>query len=164
MTLCLLHICYDRRERKLDILFLNAGLMNPSIDLLTVQGHDLSFGVNFLSQFLLFQLLYPLLLAATSTSFPSRVVWLSSSGHYQASQDLSTVHDGPARRAKSTFWMYGHSKLVPITMSYYFMRTKGEKDGVVMNAADPGTIVTGILRYTPTFTRMLLRSPQVRRH
>lgn len=39
------------KERELHILFNNAGVMNPPVDLLTADGYDLQFGTNVLGEF-----------------------------------------------------------------------------------------------------------------
>ncbi|KAJ6084936.1 hypothetical protein N7499_004565 [Penicillium canescens] len=66
---------------KINILINNAGIMAvPGLEF-TKNGHELQFGTNHLSHFLLFQLLKPALLAATTPNFHSRVVNVSSSAH-----------------------------------------------------------------------------------
>ncbi|KAF5578915.1 reductase [Fusarium pseudocircinatum] len=65
---------------KLDILILNAGVM-ATPEGRTEDGFETQFGTNHLGHFLLFQLLKPALLAATTSSFHSRVISLASKGH-----------------------------------------------------------------------------------
>lgn len=71
-----------RKERRLDVLVLNAGVMMPLAGSRTVQGHDLEMGTNCLSHFLLATLLGPIMrstAAAPETPKASvRVVWVSS--------------------------------------------------------------------------------------
>lgn len=52
---------------------------------LTQDGFEQQFAVNHLAHFLLFQLLKPLLLAASTPTFNSRVVNVSSSAHHMGS-------------------------------------------------------------------------------
>ncbi|KAJ6140243.1 hypothetical protein N7471_006729 [Penicillium samsonianum] len=70
-----------KKTDKVNILINNAGIMAvPDLEF-TKDGHELQFGTNHLSHFLLFLLLKPALLAATSPDFHSRVVNLSSAAH-----------------------------------------------------------------------------------
>jgi NAD(P)-dependent dehydrogenase (short-subunit alcohol dehydrogenase family) len=70
------------QEDRLDVLFLNAGIMTPPASSKTVQGYDLELGVNCLSSFLLVQLLQPTMAdVARHFCHPNqsiRVVWVSS--------------------------------------------------------------------------------------
>ncbi|KAI0686200.1 hypothetical protein C8Q76DRAFT_862721 [Earliella scabrosa] len=100
---------FARRESRLDILFLNAGIMCPPADQLTAQGYDLMMGTNIIGHFLLLRLLYPCLL-------PS-----------------SRPHSKP--RKLGTFAMYAQSKLVPVALSPH-IASRGEP--VVSIAVDPG--------------------------
>ncbi|KAF2114436.1 short-chain dehydrogenase [Lophiotrema nucula] len=71
-----------KAEHRLDVLFLNAGVMQPPDGSKTKDGYDLEMGVNCLSNFLFVKLLTPIM-EATSSHFchpnPSvRVVWVAS--------------------------------------------------------------------------------------
>lgn len=55
-----------RREQRLDVLFLNAGIMTPPPGSQTTNGHDLELGSHCLDQFLLCKLLQPVLEATAS--------------------------------------------------------------------------------------------------
>lgn len=55
-------------------------MANPDREI-TEDGHEIQFQANYLSHFLLFQLLKPILLSSSTSDFPSRVVGVSSSGH-----------------------------------------------------------------------------------
>ncbi|KAF2656202.1 short-chain dehydrogenase [Lophiostoma macrostomum CBS 122681] len=70
------------QEHRLDVLFLNAGIMTPPASSKTTQGYDLELGVNCLSSFLLVQLLEPTMAnVARHFCHPNqsiRVVWVSS--------------------------------------------------------------------------------------
>ena len=70
------------QEYRLDVLFLNAGIMTPPASSKTAQGYDLELGVNCLSSFLLVQLLEPTMAnVARHFCHPNqsiRVVWVSS--------------------------------------------------------------------------------------
>ncbi|CAO2653224.1 Nn.00g026350.m01.CDS01 [Neocucurbitaria sp. VM-36] len=73
---------FIKEEWRLDVLFLNAGVMTPPAGSKTKDGYDLELGTNCLAPFLLASLLLPLL-STTASHFchpnPSiRVVWVSS--------------------------------------------------------------------------------------
>ena len=69
------------KTSKIHALINNAGIMAIPDLRFTVDGHELQFGTNHLSHFLLFMLLKPALIASASPALPSRVVNVSSSGH-----------------------------------------------------------------------------------
>jgi retinol dehydrogenase-12 len=75
------------KEKRLDVLFNNAGVMIPPKGSVTKQGHDLQLGVNCLGHFLFTKLLTPILLetAKTSEKGSVRVVWVSSSAAHLGS-------------------------------------------------------------------------------
>jgi len=66
------------KEKRLDILINNAGVLAVPVDELTKDGYDMHFGVNLLAHHHLTVLLLPALIAADT---PARVVNLSSFGH-----------------------------------------------------------------------------------
>lgn len=68
-------------NNKVNILINNAGVMGVQELKLTEDGQEIHFATNYLSQFLLFQLLKPALLTSATRDFHSRVVNVSSSAH-----------------------------------------------------------------------------------
>ncbi|KAG8806202.1 hypothetical protein FRC17_005128, partial [Serendipita sp. 399] len=104
------------KEKKLDVLMNNAGvMMTPSQDL-TKDGYDLQFGVNVLAHFHLTNLLLPALLAAPSP----RVINVSSDMHRRAPTkgiDWNTIK-GPKKASwfplldkMTSMKLYAQSKL-----------------------------------------------------
>ena len=69
------------KEKRLDVLFNNAGVMVPPQGSTTKQGYELQLGTNCVAPFLFTKLLTPLLLqtARSSPAGSVRVVWVSSS-------------------------------------------------------------------------------------
>jgi retinol dehydrogenase 12 len=69
------------REKRLDVLFNNAGVMVPPHGSKTAQGYELQLGTNCLGPFLFTQLLTPILVATAKTAPKGsvRVAWVSSS-------------------------------------------------------------------------------------
>ncbi|KAH8167400.1 hypothetical protein CIB48_g828 [Xylaria polymorpha] len=71
-----------QREKKLHVLFNNAGVMKPDpAHSKTAQGYELQLGVNNVGTFMLTKLLTPILVATAKTEAPGavRVVWVGSS-------------------------------------------------------------------------------------
>jgi retinol dehydrogenase-12 len=69
------------KEKKLDVLWNNAGVMIPPQGSKTAQGYELQLGTNNIAPFLFTKLLTPILQSTAKTAPPRtvRVVWLSSS-------------------------------------------------------------------------------------
>jgi len=86
---------FQAKERKLDVLWNNAGISLPPLGSISKQGHELQLATNCLGPFLFTQLLLPSLHAAmeeqSSTPGSVRVVWTSSQ-----IVDLSAPTGGPA--------------------------------------------------------------------
>ncbi|OJA14188.1 hypothetical protein AZE42_06507 [Rhizopogon vesiculosus] len=118
---------YLSKETKLDILFNNAGVMFPPVDLLTTDGYDLQFGTNVLGHFYFTKLLLPALIA-TAKSAPdskARVITTSSSAHGNVVQAFEL-----ARR-------YG-------------------LEGIVSIPLNPGNIKTDLGRHMPSLQRSIM--------
>ncbi|KAJ6576413.1 hypothetical protein DFH09DRAFT_1149262 [Mycena vulgaris] len=129
-----------QQEKRLDILFNNAGVMMPPVEATTANGYDLSFGTNVLGHFYLTKLLLPLLIqTAGITEEPTRVVNTSSGSHYLAMHDFNTFKDGPARRKLNLMQIYGQSKWANVTFSNELARRYGDK-GVVSSCVNPGNL------------------------
>lgn len=69
------------KEKKLDVLWNNAGVMVPPPGSKTAQGYELQLGTNCVAPFLFTKLLTPILIETAKTAAPGsvRVVWTSSS-------------------------------------------------------------------------------------
>ncbi|KAH0838955.1 Short-chain dehydrogenase TIC 32, chloroplastic [Fonsecaea pedrosoi] len=131
------------RETKLNVLVNNAGVMAVPERQLTRDGHEVQFQTNHLGHFLLFQLLKPALLAASSPAFQSRVVNVSSIGHRQSRivfDDLTLSGPGVYTPYKA----YGQSKTANIYMSNEIERRYNTR-GIHSWSLHPGGIIeTGL--------------------
>lgn len=128
---------YVRRYDRLDMLVLNAAVVNPQ-RLISEHGHELTFQVNHLAHFMLWRVLQPLMWASS----PSRVVHVSSDAHYAASRGIR--FDDPTLRDRwSPFAAYAHSKLAGIMWCYEQSRRLAPM-GVTCNAVHPGLVRTGL--------------------
>ncbi|KAF5668650.1 reductase [Fusarium heterosporum] len=135
------------KTSKIHALINNAGIMGIPDLRFTADGHELQFGTNHLSHFLLFKLLEPALLASASTALPSRVVNLSSSGHNLHGINSSDNYafergdyDGNAA--------YGQSKTANIYMANEIERRYGARH-LHATSVHPGIIATGLTRHMP---------------
>jgi NAD(P)-dependent dehydrogenase (short-subunit alcohol dehydrogenase family) len=90
------------------MMVLNAGIMTKTYAK-AAQGHDITFGVNFIGHFLSFHLLKSLLY--TDSGHASRVVTLSSLGHLHSGPiDLPWITGGHNDEAKHDY-MYAYHHL-----------------------------------------------------
>ncbi|KAF7369180.1 hypothetical protein MVEN_00245200 [Mycena venus] len=138
------------QETKLHILYNNAGIMVPPIELVTSDGYDLTFGTNMVGHFYLTKLLLPsLLAAAASKPGAGRVVNLTSVIHYIAVPNYHSFKDGPARRKMRLADLYSQSKWANAVFSAEIARRYGDK-GIISIAVNPGNLrnqfVQGCLR------------------
>ncbi|RGP74646.1 hypothetical protein FSPOR_1224 [Fusarium sporotrichioides] len=131
------------KSDRLNLLILNAGVMaNPEGR--TEDGFETQFGTNHLGHFLLFQLLKPALLAASSPSFHSRVISLTSKAHR-----LGSVRFDDFNFEKEPYnpWLaYAQSKTANIYFAAELERRYGSQ-GVHGLAAHPGSVVTNLARH-----------------
>ncbi|KAF9877616.1 hypothetical protein CkaCkLH20_04751 [Colletotrichum karsti] len=145
------------KSDKLHVLINNAGVMACPKGK-TVDGFETQFGTNHLGHFLLFQLLKPALLAASTPSFNSRVVAVSSSGHrsgriqFEDFNFESKVEYGP--------WpAYGQSKLANIHFANELDRRYASQ-GIRAFSLNPGGIETPLQRHSPELQKQI-KTPEV---
>lgn len=101
----------------------------------TKDGHELQFGTNHLSHFLLFYLLKDMLLASSTPQFHSRVVNVSSSGHRYGPLRLDNIHfDG----IYNGWLAYASSKTANIYMANQIERLYGSQ-GLHGYSVHPGS-------------------------
>lgn len=119
-------------EKRLDVLFNNAGVMNPP-DGNTPQGYELQLGTNCLGPHLFTKTLTPILktTAATSPAGSVRVIWVSS-----MAAEVFAPHGGVEldnldyKRKHDTYHKYGVSKAGNYFQGTEFAR-RHKTDGIV---------------------------------
>jgi NAD(P)-dependent dehydrogenase (short-subunit alcohol dehydrogenase family) len=115
---------------RLHVLVNNAGVIVPERKL-SVDGYELTFAVNYLSHFLLTNLLIPLL----QDSAPSRIVNVASTGQSPVDFD-----DPMLERGYGAMRAYTQSKLAQIMFTFSLDdRLRGT--GVAVNALHPATLM-----------------------
>jgi len=127
----------ERRTGRLDVLVNNAGLFSRR-RLLTEDGFELTFQVNYLAHFLLTVRLLDLL----RQSAPSRIVIVSSMTHEGAALPLDDLR---AERGYNGHRAYAASKLAELLITRELAR-RLEGTGVTANALHPGGVRTKLLR------------------
>lgn len=132
---------------KVNILINNAAIMAVPTLQHTREGHELHFGTNYLGHFLLFQLLKPALLAASSPELQSRVVSVASSAHRSSGLN-DTDNYGYQKGGYDAQLAYGQSKTANIYMANEIERRYGEQ-GLHATSLHPGGSITGLTRHMP---------------
>jgi len=144
------------KEKKVDVLVNNAGLMMPKYTG-TKQGFELHMGVNHLGHHLLTHRLYNLLARTGTKKSPSRVINVSSAGHKFSLNfsglDLEDPEFGKeswAHKFKTFAFhqLYGHSKLAQIYHARELKRIADRRgDHVTSVSLHPGAVSTEVTRY-----------------
>ncbi|KAH6722737.1 hypothetical protein BKA61DRAFT_180198 [Leptodontidium sp. MPI-SDFR-AT-0119] len=139
---------FTTKEGRLDLLFLNAGIMATPPGM-TTEGYEIQFGTNHVGHALLTKLLLPTLVkTAQEPGSDVRVISLSSIGHVYAPwsgisfPDLKTDMNG-----SSTWCRYAQSKLANILFAKSLQKRYGEK-GIKAVAVHPGVVDTELYRST----------------
>lgn len=127
------HIHSDHAS--LDILINNAGVLpgkqSGGKRLLSEDGYQICFAINFLAPFLLTQQLLPLLQSAPS----ARIVNVSS-----VAQKRLDFNDIMLENGYAPFSAYAHSKLA-LTMFTFELAEKLRNDNITVNCLHPGTLL-----------------------
>ncbi len=126
---------FRKKYSSVHVLVNNAGLFNVRRHL-TVDGYEMTFAVNYLSPFLLTNLL----LDRLKQSAPSRIVNVSSVGHYNGHINFDDLQ---AEKSYGGWAAYSQSKLALVLFTRLLAR-KLEGTWVTVNSLHPGTVATNI--------------------
>jgi NAD(P)-dependent dehydrogenase (short-subunit alcohol dehydrogenase family) len=126
---------FQKKYSKLHVLVNNAGLFNRKRHI-TTDGYENTFATNYLAPFLLTNLQLDLL----KTSAPSRIINVSSVGHYNGHINFDDLN---LEKEYGGWKAYGQSKLALVLFTHELAR-KLQHSGVTVNAVHPGTIATNI--------------------
>ena len=121
------------KEKKLDVLWNNAGVMVPPQGSKTKQGYEMQLGTNNLAPFLFTKLLTPTLIKTAKVSPPGtvRVVWVSSSIAEGFSPKNGVDMDNLDYKTDKSAWRkYGMSKAGNILHSKEYAKRHGS-NGVI---------------------------------
>ncbi|HEV2226743.1 MAG TPA: SDR family oxidoreductase [Nitrososphaerales archaeon] len=126
---------FAKDHESLHILLNNAGVARP-LRSLTVDGFETTFQVNYLSHFLLTNLLLPVLKKST----PSRIINVSSVAHYSGHLNFDDLQ---MEKGYGVMRAYSQSKLALVLFTHELARRlKGA--GVTANCLHPGAVATNI--------------------
>jgi NAD(P)-dependent dehydrogenase (short-subunit alcohol dehydrogenase family) len=128
---------FESRYRRLDVLINNAGAVINKREM-TRDKIVAAFAVNYLSPFLLTNLLLPRLVA----SAPSRIVNLTSALHFRAQLDFKDIQAKKHYKASNS---YSQAKLAMVLFTYELAR-RLKVTGVTVNCVNPGPVGTNLAR------------------
>jgi len=126
---------FRKKYSKLHVLINNAGLFNQRRRV-TTDGYENTFATNYLAPFLLTNLQLDLLKA----SAPSRIINVSSVGHYNGHINFDDLN---LEKEYGGWKAYGQSKLALVLFTHELAK-KLQGTGVTVNAVHPGTVATNI--------------------
>ena len=136
---------FKQKYHNLHVLINNAGIV-LSKRILSVDGIEMNFAVNYLAPFLLSNLLIDVL----KKSAPSRIINVSSGVHKMASMDFDDLQG--ENKKYGAFKNYGVSKLA-LTLFTYELSRRLEGARVTVNAVHPGVVRSNLGRDQPAFSR-----------
>ncbi|XP_072307484.1 polyprenol dehydrogenase [Eucyclogobius newberryi] len=145
---------FKQRGLPLHVLVNNAGTMLVP-ERQTENGIEFHLGLNYLSHFLLTNLLLDVLKASGKQGRSARVVNMSSATHYTGVIDMDDLN---RRSCYSSHGAYAQSKLALVLFSY-FLQEQLISGGfpVTVNAVDPGMVDTALYDNLWTLAQMLKR-------
>ncbi len=126
---------FRKKYSELHVLINNAGLFNQRRSV-TIDGYENTFATNYLAPFLLTNLQLDLLKA----SAPSRIINVSSVGHYNGHINFDDIN---LEKEYGGWKAYGQSKLALVLFTHELAK-KLQGTGVTVNAVHPGTVATNI--------------------
>jgi NAD(P)-dependent dehydrogenase (short-subunit alcohol dehydrogenase family) len=126
---------FKRKYSQLHVLINNAGLFNQRRHV-TMDGYEDTFATNYLAPFLLTNLQLDLL----KVSAPSRIINVSSVGHYNGHINFDDLN---LEKEYGGWKAYGQSKLALVLFTHELAK-RLQGAGVTVNAVHPGTVATNI--------------------
>jgi retinol dehydrogenase 14 len=128
---------FESRYRRLDVLINNAGAILAKREI-SPDGIVTMFAVNYLSHFLLTNLMLPRLVA----SAPSRVVNIASNLHFNGHLDFNDIQ---GRKHYKSSRSYADAKLAMVLFTYELAR-RLKVAGITVNCVHPGVVSTNLGR------------------
>lgn len=145
---------YRESGLPIHVLICNAGMLTDK-KVITEDGFETIFQVNYLSHFLLTLHLLPLI----KQSGPNcRIVNIASKAHFLSEVNLDNIQ---SQKHFTATKCYGNSKLYQI-MSMFQLAMRLDKNAVSVFSVHPGFVKTNMLNYETTFFNDLMTSAAVR--
>lgn len=154
------HFADTIKERfgRVDLLMNNAGTLETGQHF-TVDGLERTISVNYVGPYLLTRLLLPLMPEG------SRIVNMASCVHPMGRLNFPHFFEKGCKGCFMRIWPYSNSKLA-ITLFTFELAKRIKKQGITVNAVDPGIVNTGIIRMqmffdpiTDLIFRPIIRTP-----
>lgn len=137
---------FKKQNDGLDILINNAGII-PKNRIITSEGIETQFAVNYIAPYLLSRLLIDLL----KKNSPSRIVHTSSTAHMSGNLNVNDFQ-GLDEKYKMWGWRSYFDTKLALTIDTVELAKELEGTGVTCNAVHPGFVNTNLGRYiTPKF-------------
>lgn len=144
---------------KLNVMICNAANMAPPHTLVSEYSLESQFATNYLSHFLLFELLKDLMLASSTPEFNSRLVVVSSTAHRLDTVDFDDINYTKGRTYQP-FPAYGQSKTACIWFANQVERMYGSQ-GLHANSLMPGGWQSGLQKHSLEMNKELWKDPKV---
>lgn len=145
---------FNAKYDHLHVLVNNAGAFFTGYQQ-TEDGHEMTFGLNHLSYFLLTNLLLDKIKASGTAQQNARIVNVASDAHQRSTYDRDSIQQTQANY--SGLQAYGESKLYNIMFSAELARRlEAEGANVVSNSLHPGLVSTGFGHNNGFLTRLVL--------
>ncbi|KAK6462551.1 short-chain alcohol dehydrogenase [Scheffersomyces coipomensis] len=138
------------KSDRLDIIIHNAGVMLPPEGSVTKQGFELQLGTNNFGPHLLQKFLDPLLIKTSKSNKPgeSRIIWVSSFGHYLSSKGGVFYADPNFRKTKaSAASKYAQSKAINVLQAKGWNNAHPDGSNIISVSLCPGFLTTELTRY-----------------
>ena len=126
---------FHKKYSGLHVLINNAGLFNQRRRV-TTDGYENTFATNYLGPFLLTNLQLDIL----KKSAPSRIINVSSVGHYNGHMNFEDLN---LEKEYGGWKAYGQSKLALVLLTHQLAKNLAGT-GVTVNSVHPGTVATNI--------------------
>ena len=130
---------FKQKNDGLDVLINNAGII-PKKRIITIEGIEMQFAVNYIAPFLLSHLL----LDCLKKNSPSRIINTGTIAHASGNLNLNDFQ-GNEKKYRGFSGIYGDTKLA-LTIFTIEMAKKLEGTGVTCNIIHPGFVNTNIAR------------------
>jgi len=147
------------KEKSLNVLWLNAGVMAPPQGSKTPQGWELQLGTNNLGHYLFVHFLHPVLrsTAATAPKDSVRVVWVSSSAAIFAPKPPIVFENmNYEKKNEMAFTKYARSKAGNVLHGAEFAR-RTKSEGIISVSLNPGNLKSELQRHVPWWQMMILK-------
>ncbi|MCJ1387950.1 hypothetical protein MMC18_000793 [Xylographa bjoerkii] len=135
------------KEERLDVLWLNAGVMVPAQGSKTAQGYELQLGTNCIGHFMFASLLHPMLAktAAASPANSVRVIWVSSTLANMAPKTAIDFSNMDYKKDEAGWTKYARSKAGNVLHSSEFAR-RARDEGIISLSLNPGNLASDLQR------------------